>query len=244
MMASDVEFACKSGSEAMQMATAAVGSGMVSHAMAIGVDIAQARPGDILEVTTGCGGAAFLFAPADQSLAIVDASLSFASNTPDFYRRSGATYPQHGGRFTEEPGFFHHTLTASKLLLEELNAAPGDFDYAVFHQPVPKLVERAARKLGFTPSQIEAGFCALKVASAYAGASCLGLAAVLDVAKPGEKIFFCSYGSGAGSDAFAFTVTDRIRDKRDPLTVAKYVDRRQLVLGYGQYLRFTGRIRL
>jgi hydroxymethylglutaryl-CoA synthase len=244
IMASDVEFACKSGTEAMQMATAAVGSGMVSHAMAIGVDVAQARPGDVLEVTTGCGGAAFMFASVDESLASVDGSVSFASDTADFFRRAGAIYPQHGGRFTEEPGYFRHTLAASRLLLQELKLAPADFAYAVFHQPVPKLVERAARELGFTGAQMEPGFCALRMANAYAGSSCLGLAAVLDQAKPGDRIFFCSYGSGAGSDAFAFTATDRIAARRGSLTVAKYLDRRQLVSGYGQYLRLTGRIRM
>src|SRR6266852_4184629 len=67
LVAADMEFACKAGSEAMQAAVAFVGSGLVEGAMAIGMDTAQARPGDALEYTAGCGGAAFLFGAAAQA---------------------------------------------------------------------------------------------------------------------------------------------------------------------------------
>jgi hydroxymethylglutaryl-CoA synthase len=244
LLATDVEFACKAGSIAMQAAVAGVGAAMMECAIAIGVDAAQARPGDVLEYTAGCGAAAVVFGPADGAIAIVEESLSYGSNTPDFYRREGAAYPQHGGRFTEDPGYYHHTLAASRLLLEKLNAAPGDFAYAVFHQPIPKLVERTAKILGFTPAQFACGMCVHQIGNAYAGSSMLGLAAVLDVAKPGERIFYCSYGSGAGSDAFAFTVTDRIEQRRDQATVARYLGRAEFLRGYGQYLRLTGAIRM
>lgn len=42
----------------------------------------------------------------------------------------------------------------------------------------------------------------------------MGLVSVFDVAKPGEKILFASYGSGAGSDAIIFNITDKIVEKR------------------------------
>ena len=147
VVAADMEFACKAGSEAMQAAVAFVGAGMVEGALAIGMDTAQSKPGDALEYTAGCGGAAFLFAPAERSVAVVEASLSHVTDTPDFFRREGAAYPEHGGRFTGEPSYFEHTLAASRRLLEELDASAGDFAYAVFHQPVPKFVHRVAGEL-------------------------------------------------------------------------------------------------
>ncbi len=244
LLAADVEFACKAGSIAMQAAVSGVGSGMMQSAIAIGVDAAQARPGDVLEYTAGCGASAMVIGPAEGSIAVVEESLSYSSNTPDFFRREGASYPQHGGRFTEEPGYFHHTLSAARLMLDKIGAKPADFAYAVFHQPIPKLVERSAKILGFTPEQIAQSMCVYEIGNAYAGSSMLGLAAVLDVAKPGDRIFYCSYGSGAGSDAFVFTVTDRIEQRRDEATVARYLTRAEYLRGYGQYLRLSGAIRM
>jgi len=242
VVASDMEFACKAGSEAMQAAVAFVGSGMVRAAMAIGMDTAQSRPGDALEYTAGCGGAAYLFGPAEEAVAVVEASVSHVTDTPDFFRREAAHYPQHGGRFTGEPSYFRHTLAASRRLLAEVGAEPEDFAHAVFHQPVPKFVEKAAAELGFTRDQIKVGLVAPRMGNAYAGSSLLGLAAVLDVAAPGDRIFFCSYGSGAGSDAFAFRVTERVVARQAGPAVGDYLERRRPVDGYGQYLRLRGKI--
>ena len=242
VVAADMEFACKAGSEAMQAAVAFVGSGMVEAAIAIGMDTAQSKPGDALEYTAGCGGAAYLFASAEEALAVVEASISHVTDTPDFFRREAAHYPEHGGRFTGEPSYFRHTLAASRKLLAEVGAEAKDFTHAVFHQPVPKFVERAAAELGFSRQQIRTGLVAPRMGNAYAGSSLLGLAAVLDVAKPGDRIFFCSYGSGAGSDAFSFRVTERIEERRRGPVVIDYLERRRVVEGYGPYLRLRGKI--
>jgi len=244
ILSADIEFACKAGSLAMQMAVAGVGSGMLESAVAIGVDAAQARPSDILEYTAACGAAAFVLGPAAGAMAVIDETLSYSTNTPDFFRREGAAYPQHGGRFTEEPGYFHHTLTASRMFLEKTGTTAADYRYAIFHQPIPKLVERAAKALGFSQGQIEPGFCAKAMGNAYAGSSGLALAAVFDIAKPGEKVFCCGYGSGAGSDVFGFTVTDQIEERRDKQTVASYLANAVNLPGYGHYLRLTGAIRM
>src|SRR5207249_2676887 len=72
VVAADMEFACKAGSEAMQAAVAFVGSGMVEAALAIGMDTAQSKPGDPLEYTAGPGHAAYLSAAAEHALAVVE----------------------------------------------------------------------------------------------------------------------------------------------------------------------------
>lgn len=236
--AADWEFACKAGSEALQAAFGMVGSGMLNYAMALGMDTAQGRPGDALEYTAGAGGAALIVGPAEESLAVLEASTSFVTDTPDFFRRQHQHYPQHGHRFTGKPAYFHHVLNASQHLLDELGRTPADYDFAIFHQPNVKFPVKAARALGFTGDQTRTGLLSGVIGNTYAGAALIGLTAVLDEAQPGDRIFVCTFGSGAGSDALSFVVTDEIRARqRRARTTRQYVDRRKEI-DYATYARY------
>jgi hydroxymethylglutaryl-CoA synthase len=70
----------------------------------------------------------------------------------------------------------------------------------------------------------------------------IGTTAVLDIAKPGDRILMCSFGSGAGSDAFSFVVTEKIRERhaKAPKTMW-YVQRRE-VIDYALYARYRGKL--
>lgn len=244
IQAADWEFACKAGSEAMQAGIGFVGSGMGRYVLAIGMDTAQGRPGDALEYTAAAGGAAYLLGPADESLALVQGSYSFVTDTPDFWRRAHETYPSHGDRFTGEPAYFEHTVNAGRRLMEMMGATAQDYRWAVFHQPNVKFPQRAANLLGFAPEQIEPGLLSGMVGNVYAGSSLLGLTATLDVAEPGDRILMVSYGSGAGSDAFDLLVTEQIAGRRDkaPRTQA-YVARR-VEIDYALYARYRGKLQV
>ena len=243
--AADMEFACKAGSEAMQTALAFVGSGMADFALAIGMDAAQSKPGDALEYTAAAGGAAFIFGPAEASLAIVEASHSHVTDTPDFFRRQHMHYPEHGHRFTGMPAYLAHTEGATRELLDGMGRTPDDYDWAVFHQPNSKFPRRVARSLGFRDEQFAPGLVVDQIGNTYAGSSLLGLASILDVASTGDKIFFCSYGSGAGSDAFSLVVNGRIDATRTAAPgVGEYLERAYPLADYGQYLRLSHKIRM
>jgi hydroxymethylglutaryl-CoA synthase len=241
-MAADWEFACKAGSEAMQAAIGLVGSGMAEYALSIGMDTAQGRPGDALEYTAAAGGAAYLIGPAENSLALVEATYSHVTDTPDFWRRAHETYPSHGDRFTGEPAYFKHVIAAGETMMHELGAKPEEFQYVVLHQPNVKFPSRAAQMLGFVEAQFKTGLLAGRVGNVYAGSSLLGLSAVLDTAKTGDRVLMISYGSGAGSDAIALRVTDRLagRQNRAPRT-EDYIARRTEV-DYATYARYRGKL--
>ena len=244
VQAADWEFACKAGSEAIIAAVGLVGSGMADYAMGIGADTAQGRPGDALEYTAGAGGAAVIVGPARGALALFEGSLSYVTDTPDFWRRPYAEYPSHGMRFTGEPAYFQHVVTAGQLLMEALQRSAADYRHVVLHQPNVKFPTRAAKQLGFRPEQWEAGLLVGRIGNTYSGASIVGLTAVLDVAEPGDRILVISFGSGAGSDAMSFEVTDHVRDRRllAP-TTADYIARRTPI-DYATYLRYRGKLKM
>ena len=243
IQAADWEFACKAGSEAVQAAIGLVGSGMTQYILSIGMDTAQGRPGDALEYTAGSGGAAFLMGPADESYAVFQGSYSYVTDTPDFWRRAGEAYPSHGDRFTGEPAYFAHTISAASALMEMMNTTAADYNFAVFHQPNVKFPARAAKMLGFNAEQIRAGLLANEIGNVYSGSCMIGLTAILDAAQPGDRILMVSYGSGAGSDAFDLRVTERIsRKPQHVYSTADYIARRRTI-DYATYVRFRDKLK-
>ncbi|OHB74736.1 MAG: hydroxymethylglutaryl-CoA synthase [Planctomycetes bacterium RBG_16_59_8] len=239
----DFEFACKAGTEAFFVALNLVKAGAVKCALAIGADTSQGAPGDALEYSTAAGAAAFVMGK-DNLVATVDETHAFMTDTPDFWRREYQHYPQHAGRFTGEPAYFRHVLSASREMMKKVGMKPQDFTYVVFHQPNGKFPIRAGKTLGFTPQQIEPGLLVPWLGNTYSGASPIGLTSTLDVAKSGDRILVVSYGSGTGSDAFVLTVTDRIDEVRDlaPRT-RKLLDERKMYIDYGVYAKFRRKIR-
>jgi hydroxymethylglutaryl-CoA synthase len=239
----DYEFACKAGSEGMFTAYGLVKADLIKYGLGIGADTSQGAPGDALEYTASAGAAAFIMG-AENVLASIDYTTSYMTDTPDFWRREYQFYPRHAGRFTGQPAYFAHVTGCANALLAESGMKPSDFKYAVFHQPNGKFPMTVGKALGFTKEQMEQGWLVPLLGNTYSGASPIGLSAILDVAKPGDKIFMCSYGSGAGSDGFIFTVTDRIKEVQDlaPKTRDLLTSNRRH-LEYGEYAKYRRKIR-
>jgi len=242
MTAADLEFACKAGTAGIQICMGLVGSKMIRYGVAIGADTSQGAPGDALEYSASAGGAAYLIG-SEKIIAKINKTLSYTTDTPDFWRREGSPYPSHGGRFTGEPAYFKHIGSAARKMMAQMNTKPADYNYAVFHQPNGKFPTRIAKELGFTDEQIKAGLLTPYIGNTYSGSVPLGLAAVLDIAKPNDRIFVVAYGSGAGSDAFDITVTDEIEkyNKKAAPTVAEIL-KNTVQLDYGKYAKFKGKI--
>ncbi len=237
----DTEFACKAGTAGIQMVMGLIQGDYIKFGLAIGADTAQSKPGDALEYTAAAGGAAFIIGKKGV-IAEIEGTYSCSSDTPDFWRRDTIEYPSHGGRFTGIPAYFKHVASATKGLMRKLDLKNSDFDFIVFHMPNGKFPVRAAKILGFNLKKLEPGFVVRSIGNTYSGSSLLGLAATLDVARPGQRILITSYGSGAGSDSFSIKVTDLIEEKRKKTKkIQDYIDNKEYVT-YAQYTRLRGGI--
>jgi len=238
LQVADYEFACKAGTAAIQTCMALVKSDMVKYGLAIGADTSQAAPGDALEYAASAGGAGFIIGK-EKIIAKINETCSYTTDTPDFWRREGKKYPAHGGRFTGTPAYFKHITCNAKNLMEKMNTKPKDYDYAIFHQPNGKFPVTVAKMLGFTEEQIKQGLLCPYIGNTYSGAVMVGLASVLDAAKPNDRIFIASYGSGAGSDAFDITVKDEIKKlKREKAPLISQMLKDKEYVDYATYAKF------
>lgn len=230
----DLEFACKAGTAGMQIVDSMVRAGQVQYGMAIGTDTAQGKPGDALEYTAAAGAAAIILGPENSKNALcrIDATLSFTTDTPDFWRANDEKYPRHAGRFTGEPAYFRHVREAVLGMLQIGKVKKEQVDHVVLHMPNAKFPTQIAKKLGFTKEQMQHGFIVPTIGNTYSACSPLGLTEVLQHAKKGERILLVSYGSGSGSDAFLFTM---LQDG----VVLEPDTRKPEYLTYGQYLEHS-----
>jgi len=234
----DLEFACKAGTAAIELIAGLIKSGQVNYGLAIGTDAAQSRPHDILEYASGAGAAAFLLGNDPQEvIAELIEFTSFSSDTPDFWRRDGIRFPSHSGRFSGEPAYFTHVLGAANLLFKKTKTKPADFDYCVFHMPNGKFPVAVASRLGFTKEQFLPSFVAPQIGNPYSASALIGLISVLEQAKPDQKIFMVSYGSGAGSDAFIWKTTTQIAKYRKA-ELGSILQHKEYI-SYPQYLKQT-----
>jgi len=237
----DTEFACKAATSMFKDSASLVNypKSNIQYAMVIGTDNSQAAPRDCpggeLDLFVGFGGCAYIFGKCDL-IAEIEGWYSCTSDTPDFWRRDGEPYPMHGGRFTGDPAYFKHVRKAAEKLMEKLNLQAKDISYFISHQPNIQFPVKIAKELGFKDEQFLPSLQVARFGNTYSGSSPVGLAAVLDIAKPDERILIVSYGSGAGSDAYSLITTSQILDKRQR---QKMTVKRQAENPFLEYVDYT-----
>ena len=232
----DLEFACKAGTGGVQIVDAFVRSGQITYGMAVGTDKAQSKPGDALEYTAAAGAAAIIVGPdtSEHAICRIEHTISFTTDTPDFWRTAEAPYPAHAGRFTGEPGYFLHVRQALTGILDVTKTKLSEIDHVVLHMPNAKFPGKIAKEFKISKEQMQNGFIVPHIGNTYSACSLLGLVHVLKQAKKHQKILLVSYGSGAGADAFLFEML------RDGPTLP--ADERPLhYISYGEYRKSTER---
>ncbi len=233
--AADLEFACKAGTAGIQIVDSFIRSGQVKFGLAVGTDTAQSKPGDVLEYTAAAGAAAFLLGPATHKNALcrIDKTLSYTTDTPDFWRSKNAPYPSHAGRFTGEPGYFRHVRETISAAIDAWRLKLSEIDHVVLHMPNAKFPMRIAKECGISKEQMRAGFVVPTIGNTYSACSLIGLVSVLENVKKDERVLLVSYGSGAGCDAFLLTAlrsgVPLVADTRE-----------RAYLGYSEYLEHSG----
>ena len=148
----------------------------------------------------------------EDTIADVEDVYTYSSYIADRWRNTNTPYLQeYEPRFTRDYGYHRHILKAAKGLLDKLGAHISDFHHVVLQQPDVRMTRASAKALKMEAKQTQVGDLFGVTGDLGAASVFMGLAAVLDKAKPGESILALSYGSGV-SDAVALRVNGRIHE--------------------------------
>jgi len=228
----DFGFSTKAGTSALLSCLDFTSSGRGESGLAAASDSPQAMPSDPFEHGLGAGSAAFVIGKNGIMVSVEGVHSSSLEIIGERYRGHGEPFLKDSGigAYTEQA--FNQALTVSVTgLLKKLGVKAEEFTYAIFQQFDARSPYDVGKRLGFKDHQISPSMIATKIGDTGSASSLIGLCAVLDLAKPGDRILVASYGSGAGSDAIGLLVTDRIEEHRrkaplleDYLAQREYVD--------------------
>jgi len=242
IICADLQFSGKSGTAAMQALLGLTESGLAKRGLAIGSDTLNRHvsPGEIYEYTASAGAAAFVIG-TDDVVARVLGMQSFTSSLNEWFRVEGERFIK-----TSTPnipdalrlGLAEHVAPAVLGLNRKLGLKPSDYTYAVFQQPYGFVPYMMAGILELKPEQVAAGEISHEIGDCGAASALLGLANVLDQARPGDRVLLASYGFGAGADAFALEVTDQILQRRGKGRPVKDLLARKELVDYAAATKF------
>lgn len=209
------------------------------HVLVASADAPTASMWASVEHGLSAGAAAFVLSASDV-LAELEGHASWASEHAGerFRPRDQEQIQDLNVKKFSESSFVANTTKAASALLKRLGRKPEDYAHVVIQQPDARAPASVAGKLGFADAQLAAGLVSAYLGDLGAASVPIGLAAVLDVAKVGDRVLVVSYGSGAGADALSFRVT---ADRKASPSVKEEAARKEYV-DYVQYLKIKGAI--
>jgi len=220
------------GTSALLMSLDFVASGRGNFALVVASDCPHADPSDFLEHPLGAGAAAFVVGEGTPMATIEDSGSATIEALGERFRKKGEKSIETLGIPAYTETIIVNTVKSSvKALLDKMGRKPSDFNFVVLPQFDGRLPSRIARKTGFEETQFIPSMIVTQVGDAGAASPLIGLAKVLDEAKPGQKVLTTSYGAGAGSDAVSIDVNEEIIKRKvavpstkDYLSDKKYID--------------------
>ena len=242
VMCSDIQFSGKSGTSAIQVCSALTESNAAKYALAIGADTLNrhVQPGELYEYVASAGSVSFVIGK-EEVIAKIQGTQSYTSSLCDWFRIEGERYIKTGSSDIPDAiqiGLQEHIVAAVQKLNKKLMLKPEDYTYAVFQQPYGYVPFMLGSALNFRAEQVAPGVISEQIGDCGAASSLLGLANVLDSAKPGDRILLASYGFGAGSDAFSLELTSEIENKRGRAPLVKDLLGRKEMVDYATAMKY------
>ena len=228
--------ALKSGTAAL-LAALDYAKGGGGNMLVCAADCRLGKPGSSAELLFGDGAGAVITGN-ENPIAIFEGACSSAADFPDFRRSEGDKFVRVSEeRFIREEGFAKIIPEVVFRLLKKLNMTPKDINKAGYACAYAKDHAGLGKKMGFEPGQIQAPLLSI-VGELGTATPLIILSAMLDEAKPGDKLLLASFGNGA--DALVFTVTEGINKLKNRTKLSKCLAAKKELTSYEKYLVFRG----
>lgn len=240
----DIQASERSGTAALLIGYSSIKSNLSKNSLIIGCDVLNRHiaPGDLRESYIGAGASAFILGTTN-IIAKFEGISSYNSNFPEQIRPEDDRFlrvPLQLNHEVEEYGFISHCSKNINNLLKELNLKKEDFDYIVLQQFNGKNSFNLASNLGFPKIKVQPSIFANSTGDIGSASPLVGLAKVLEIAKPNQRILLCSYGHSSGSDAISLITTDEILSyqKRKIYSVESAINKDLIQVTYPEAMKY------
>lgn len=239
VFSSDHTTSTRAGTEAMLAGFEHILANPKGMALVAAADAPLASMWDSFEHALGAGAAAYVLS-GENLIAELEGHASYASEYfgERFKPREETLIQDLNVKKFSESSLITNTTKAGTALLKRLGRKPEEYQHVVIQQPDARVPATVGARMQFTDPQLAAGMTSKILGDLGAASTPVSLAAVLDAAKVGDKIFVISYGSGSGSDALSFKV---VGDRKATTKFQAEADRKEYI-DYIKYLKLKGAI--
>lgn len=138
-------------------------------------------------------------------------------------------------RFTQKYGYQKHVVGAIQSFLAEGAEKMSEFEHVAISQFDERNMHQAVRTLKIQQEQLKHSNIFNAVGDLGAASAFLKMCAILDEAKPGDRILLTSYGGGM-AEVMNLKVTDEINRKNNTKSVNDYIGSKDYI-SYSEVLK-------
>ncbi len=227
----------RGGTASLKMAVDTVKGGAAGKILVVAADTRRAEPASEAEQLCGDGAAARLL--GNQGVAAsMEGFYSQAEEFMDAWRKEDDPYVRReDAAFAQIYGYCRIVEKAVRGLLKKYETDISAMAHFVFSAPDSRSYGRVVKNLNLPSGSFLEDPLLATVGDTGTAGPLLQLIAVLEKAKPGERILLCSYGAGV-ADAFIFQVTPEIERLRERRGLRYYQGNRRPLQNYEKFLKF------
>lgn len=220
----------------------AIESNRKKYGLVIGSECREVSPGSSIELYAGAGAAGFMLGKEG----IIAEIERIATHSDLFYDRwsipGNPRLKEYEPRFTQKYGYQEHVICAVQSFLAEGAEKISEFNHVAIYQFDERNMRQAVRALKIEEEQLKYSNIFNDVGDLGAASAFLKLCAILDKAKPGDRVLVVSYGGGM-ADVMSLKVTEVINQKKNNIrSVNDYIRSKEYV-SYSEVLKRRKHIR-